>query len=271
MRKLLNNPAVVLPLAIVALLWVAYSYGLMDRILNNFRGKTEAETVQPLAKPDPIGSASRTEKAMKNLTGDRWLIRSWVKSTIAKNEPFVANGLKTKPELPALELEPETERKETVIVDKETFQAALVSRLGLDREGFFVVFENILNEPVRKRVGEVIYFEGSGPLVIPTLGIPERKRSAQAVQHLAKSTLASLTLLGVGTEGSEERGGASSEDSMAIAMIQLPDGQTEVFKQGDLVVRNPHLGLDQVIKDVGNGSVILVDQHGNEYPLESVD
>jgi hypothetical protein len=157
-----------------------------------------------------------------------------------------------------------------VIVDKETFDAALVSTLGLDQKGYFVVFENVLNQPIRKRVGDVIYLEGSGPLMIPTFGIAEARRTSEEIRVLAESMLANFRLLGVGAEEVAEEESSFSENSMNIAFIQLADGRTGIFKQGDLVARDPHLGLDQVIKGVGEDTVVLVDQYANKYSLRSV-
>jgi hypothetical protein len=269
MRKFLNNPAVVLPLACIALLWVGYSYGLTNHLLRNFGGQTTQETTRTARKTGPLDSSTRSEKAMVNLIAERWLVSGWVRSTVAKNEPFVADSFQTKAELPAEIAAPEIEEEKTVIVDRETFQAALVSKLGLDKEGFFVVFENVLNQPVRKRVGDLIYIEDSGPLVIPTFGIAEKKRSAEEIQVYVESIVKNFKLLGVGTEEAANAESSHSESSMNIAFIELTDGRTEIFKQGDLVLRDPHLGLDKVIKGIKEDSVVLVDQYSNEYSLKS--
>lgn len=267
MRKLLNNPVIVIPLACFALLWLLHSYGLTQYLLKQFVGQTKRVDAVPFVQNNKANASTKSENAMGALVADRWLISSWARTSIAKNEPFVANGLQLKSELPdALEIEDE----EMVIVDKETFDAALVSTLGLDQKGYFVVFENVLNQPIRKRVGDVIYLEGSGPLMIPTFGIAEARRTSEEIRVLAESMLANFSLLGVGAEEVADEESSFSENSMNIAFIQLADGKTGIFKQGDLVARDPHLGLDQVIKGVGEDTVVLVDQYANKYSLSSV-
>jgi hypothetical protein len=82
--------------------------------------------------------------------------------------------------------------------------------------------------------------------------------------------LANFRLLGVGAEEVAEEESSFPENLMNIAFIQLADGRTGIFKQGDLVARDPHLGLDQVIKGVGEDTVVLVDQYANKYSLRSV-
>lgn len=271
MRKLLNNPVIVIPLACFALLWLLHNYGLTQYLLKQFVGQTRRVDAAPFVQNNKANASTKSEKAMGTLVADRWLISSWARTSIAKNEPFVANGLQKKSELPdTLEIEIEIEDEEMVVVDKETFDAALVSTLGLDQKGYFVVFENVLNQPVRKRVGDVIYLEGSGPLMIPTFGIAEARRTSEEIRVLAESMLANFSLLGVGAEEVAEEESSFSENSMNIAFIQLADGKTGIFKQGDLVARDPHLGLDQVIKGVGEDTVVLVDQYANKYSLSSV-
>lgn len=271
MRKLLNNPVIVIPLACFALLWLLHSYGLTQYLLKQFVGQTKRVDAIPFVQNIKANDASsKSEKAMGALVADRWLVSSWARTSIAKNEPFVAYGLQKRSKLPDT-LKTEIEEEETVIVDKETFQAALVSKLGLDKEGFFVVFENVLNHPVRKRVGDLIYIEDSGPHMIPTFGIAEKKRSAGEVQLLVESMLKNSKLLGVGTDQAANPEKSHSENSISTAVIEFADGRTEIFKQGDLVLRDPHLGLDRVMKGAGEASATLVDRNGNEYTLKWAD
>ena len=37
MRKYLNSPRIVIPLALFAVLWVCHSYGLLDQLLPDFQ------------------------------------------------------------------------------------------------------------------------------------------------------------------------------------------------------------------------------------------
>ncbi|MGB0335046.1 MAG: hypothetical protein ACPGGN_06805 [Opitutales bacterium] len=269
MRKLLNNPAVVLPLACIALLWVAHSYGLSDFLLKQFFGQSSRGNTLPFEQKNKSNASTKSEKAMETLIADRWLISAWARASVAKNEPFVANGLQSEVELPTITV-PEIKDEEMVIVDKETFDAALVSTLGLDQEGYFVVFENVLNQPIRKRVGDVIYLQGSGPLMIPTFGIAETRRNPAEFKAQAASIIAGFKLLGVGTENVQDSGVASSQNTNNIAFIEDADGNMGIFKQGQLVHRNPNLGLDQIFKDADRDRVILIDPFGSEYELISL-
>ncbi|MGB0409851.1 MAG: hypothetical protein ACPGIC_07645 [Opitutales bacterium] len=267
MRKWLNNPVVVLPLALLALLWVAYSYGLFDYLLGRFVGQPKAQAAIVTRLPEESASVSKGELAMKSLISEPWLITNWVRASVVKNEPFVANGFITDPELPMPI--PVENAEEVVIIDQQTFEAALVSSLGLDRYGYFVTFENILNLPVRKRVGDEIYLKESGALIIPTFGIAETRRSPEQLRALAGAIVAELRLLGVGTDEANDDMADASDNSKNIAFIQGSRGQMGIFKQGQLVSRDPNLGLDKIFKGEGLDRVILVDQYANEYELKS--
>jgi hypothetical protein len=242
---------------------------LSDFLLKQFFGQASQGNTLPFEQKNKSNASTKSEKAMETLTADRWLISAWVRASVAKNEPFVANGLQSEVELPTITV-PEIKDEEMVIVDKETFDAALVSTLGLDQEGYFVVFENVLNQPIRKRVGDVIYLQGSGPLMIPTFGIAETRRSPEEFKAQAASIIAGFKLLGVGTENVQDSGVASSQNTNNIAFIEDTKGNMGIFKQGQLVHRNPNLGLDQIFKDADRDRVILIDPFGSEYELISL-
>jgi len=93
MRKLLNNPVIVIPLACFALLWLLHSYGLTQYLLKQFVGQTRRVDAPPFVQNNKANASTKSEKAMGTLVADRWLISSWARTSIAKNEPFVANGL----------------------------------------------------------------------------------------------------------------------------------------------------------------------------------
>ena len=42
MRKYLNNPRIVIPLAVLVMLWVCHSYGLLDQWLPNFSNQPQS-------------------------------------------------------------------------------------------------------------------------------------------------------------------------------------------------------------------------------------
>ena len=266
MRKLLNNPAFVLPLACIALLWVAHSYGLSDFLLKQFFGQASRGNTLPFEQKNKSNVSTKSEKAIVTLIADRWLISSWSRATLAKNEPFVANGLQSEFELPTI-IVTEVKDEEMVIVDKETFDTALVSTLGLDQKGFFVVFENVLNQPIRKRVGDVIYLKEGGSLMIPTFGIAQKHLKLEQLRAIAREYVEGLKLLGVGTSNISGVDDVEEEDSRNIAIIQEASGVQKIFKQGDFVCRNPYLGLDQIGKSAEGDFIVLVDHFGTEYKL----
>ncbi|MGC6424533.1 MAG: hypothetical protein ACON4O_06050 [Lentimonas sp.] len=205
---------------------------------------------------------------MQILVLDRWLSREAISGGYLEREPFAGNQPVRTVRDPIVEVadEPEIE----VIVDQQTFQTALISRVGLDRHGYFVAFENVLNVPVRKRVGDKIYIKDSGPLVIPTFGIAQKKVSAEELNAMARSTIEGFKLLGVGTDRASDSAGGDAESSRNIAFIQKPGSEKKIFAQGDFVSRLPNLGLDKIVKSVDGDYIVLVDQFGAEYRIDSI-
>ena len=49
MRKYLNNPRIVIPLALFAVLWVCHSYGLLDQLLPDFSDQPQSLTATQVA------------------------------------------------------------------------------------------------------------------------------------------------------------------------------------------------------------------------------
>ena len=273
MRQHLNNPFVVIPLALIAFLWGAYSYGLVDWFSAKFLDNSDQVLVQTDSSypPDKINRLSI--ETMRVMLRDSWLISNWIRESLAKNEPFVAdyNFDKLPPSIIQLD---EEEVEKTVIVDQQSFEAAIATKLGLDGSGYFVEFENVLNLPVRKRVGDTIYLLESGALQIPTFGIADRSRTAEEQRQAIESALSKMKLQGVGTQGAISELGenkASENNTKNTAFIQVEGAKMEIYRQGELVHRNPNLGLDKIIKGKSFDQVILVDADLNEYSLKSSD
>ena len=273
MRQHLNNPFVVIPLALIAFFWGAYSYGLIDWISTKFLDNSD----QALAQTDTSYVPNKTNlvsvDTIRAMSRDSWLISTWVRESIVKNEPFVAdyNFDKLPPSIINIDVE---EAEKTVILDQQSFEAAIATKLGLDGSGYFVEFENVLNLPVRKRVGDTIYLLESGALQIPTFGIAERSRTAEEQRKAIESALLKMKLQGVGTQGevsalSDSK--ASENNTKNTAFIQVEGAKMEIYKQGELVHQNPNLGLDKIIKGKSFDQVILVDADLNEYSLRSSD
>ena len=271
MRQYLNNPAVVIPLSLVAILWGTYSYGLIDWLSSKFLDSADLVLAQSkLSKPsDKLDCLSAD--TMKALSRDSWLISNWIRESSIKNEPFIADYYFDN-DVPPPPPPPVSADKNTVIVDQQTFEAAIATKLGLDGKGFFVVFENVLNLPIRKRVGDTIYLVGNGPLKIPTIGIAERSRTADERKEAIELACSKMKLQGVGTQASVSgvgEGLSGESDSKNIAFIQIEGTKLEIYRQGDLVYRDPSIGLDKIIKGELFDSVVLVDAEQNEYILRT--
>ena len=273
MRQHLNNPFVVLPLALVAFLWGAYSYGLVDWVSARFLDDSDQVLVQKKSSDLPDKMNRLSVEAMRALLRDSWLITNWIRESLAKNEPFVAdyNFDKLPPSIINIDVE---EAEKTVILDQQSFETAIATKLGLDGNGYFVEFENVLNLPVRKRVGDTIYLLESGALQIPTFGIAERSRTAEEQRKAIGSALLKMKLQGVGTQEATSEtveNKASENNTKNIAFVQVEGSNMEIYKQGELVHRNPNLGLDKIIKGESFDQVILVDADLNEYSLKTSD
>ena len=273
MRRHLNNPVIVIPLALLALFWGAYSYGLFDFLSSKFFKKSETALIQEFPPLNKDLQEGRSSAVMRMLTGDSWLTSNWNRDSMIKNEPFVTDfdvekAILIEPTIPAVEDSPEA----VVIVDRNTFESAIASSLGLDGEGFFVVFDNIINLPVRKRVGDEIYLKEGGRLMIPTLGIAEQLRTPEEQRASVLAVIEQMRLQAVATEASETfvEGEANTyvdDNHRNSAAIQIAGGSTQTFRQGDLVNKNPSLGLDQIFKGDTYDSVIFVDKYQNQYQL----
>ena len=273
MRQHLNNPFVVIPLTLIAFLWGAYSYGLVDWVSAKFLDNSDQVLFQNDSSYLPDKKNRLSADTMRALSRDSWLIANWIRESLTKSEPFVAdyNFDKLPPSIINIDVE---EAEKTVILDQQSFEAAIATKLGLDGSGYFVEFENVLNLPVRKRVGDTIYLLESGALQIPTFGIAERSRTAEEQRKAIESALLKMKLQGVGTQGAISELGdnkASENNTKNIAFIQIEGAKMEIYKQGELVHRNPNLGLDKIVKGKSFDQVILVDADLNEYPLKSSD
>lgn len=270
MRHHLNNPFIVVPLTALAIVWGAYSYGLIDLLsskLSDKQGQILSE-IELSYVPGKLDNFS--VDTMRVLSRDSWLLTNWMSDSVAKNEPFIANyDFSDKIELFSEFIDDVGKAEEAVIIDQQTFEAAIATELGLDGYGFFVVFENVLNLPVRKRVGDTIYLLESGALQIPTFGIAESSRTAEEQLKAVESALSKMKLQGVGTQGSVLESGENNTKN--IAFIQVEGATMEIYKQGELVHRNPSLGLDKIIKGESFDSVVLVDADQNEYALRTTD
>ena len=100
MRKYLNNPRIIIPLAVLVMLWVCHSYGLLDQWLPDFSNQPQSLAATQVVIEEEVLALTPSGRVMQGLLRDQWLLRNWTKSSAIKNEPFVANFSFAKNELP---------------------------------------------------------------------------------------------------------------------------------------------------------------------------
>ena len=160
MRKYLNNPRIVIPLALFVVLWVCHSYGLLDQLLPDFSDQPQSLAATQVAVEKEVLALTPSGRVMQGLVRDQWLLRSWSKSSAIKNEPFVANFSFAKNELPEETSAPEVV-EEVVVINPVTLDQYIAEHLGLDELGFFVRFGS-----VNKRQGDSLHTTDGRELVL---------------------------------------------------------------------------------------------------------
>ena len=188
MRKHLNNPRIILPLALFVALWVCYSYGLLDQLLTNFSNQPKSLAATQVVIEKEVLALTPSGRVMQGLVREQWLLRNWRKSSAIKNEPFVANFSFTKNELPEGISAPEVV-EEVVVIDPVTLDQYIVEHLGLDEIGFFVRFGTI-----NKRQGDLLMTKSGMELVLGSIGLAEQRRTeaehdALILMHLSRMQL----------------------------------------------------------------------------------
>ena len=303
MRKYLNNPRIVIPLALFAMLWVCHSYGLLDQFLPDFSNQPQSfATTQVVIEKETV-ALSPSGRVMQGLVRDQWLLRSWTKSSAIKSEPFVANFSFAKNELPEVISEPEVV-EEVVVIDPVTLDQYIVEHLGLDEMGFFVRFGSI-----NKRHGDLLHTTDGRELVHGSIALAEERRteaehvetvalhlSQMQLQAVIKNASSEVTLgpsvaEGVALtneltelslkkaskpEGTFREGDTVTADSInrfdenqirASAVISGGQSERQIYRLGEFVQINPALGLAEVHED----HVQLVDRYGKFYRLNLKD
>ena len=303
MRKYLNNPRIVIPLALFVVLWVCESYGLLDQLLPNFLNQPQSLAATQVAVEKEVLVLSPSGRVMQGLVRDQWLLRSWSKSSAIKSEPFVANFSFTKNELPE-GISANEVAEEVVVIDPVTLDQYIVEHLGLDEMGFFVRFGSI-----NKRQGDLLHTTDGRELVLGSIALAEERRTdaehaATVALHLGQMKLraviknalsevildpsvaedvaltAELSELSVAKasklEGTFREGDTVNAESInlfdenqisASAVISGGQFERQIYRLGDFVQKNPALGLAEVHKDY----VQLVDRYGKFYRLNLKD
>ena len=175
MRKYLNNPRIVIPLALFVVLWVCHSYGLLDQLLPDFSDQPQSLAATQVAVEKEVLALTPSGRVMRGLVRDQWLLRSWSKSSAINSEPFVANFSFAKNELPEGISAPEVVEEvveEAVVIDPFTLDQYIVDHLGLDEMGFFVRFG-----PINKRQGDLLMTKSGAELVLGSIALAEERRT----------------------------------------------------------------------------------------------
>ena len=305
MRKYLNNPRIVIPLALFVMLWVCHSYGLLDQLLPNFSNQPQSLAATQVVVEKEVVALTPSGRVMQGLVRDQWLLRSWSKSSAIKSEPFVANFSFAKNELPEGISAPELV-EEVVVIDPVTLDQYIVEHLGLDEMGFFVRFGSI-----NKRQGDLLHTTDGRELVLGSIALAEERRTdaehaatvalhlsrmqlraviknalsevildpsvAEDVALLTETELAELSVSKASKlEGTFREGDIVTADSInrfdedqisASAVIYGGQLERQIYRLGEFVQKNPALGLAEVHEDY----VQLVDRYGKFYRLNLKD
>ena len=305
MRKYLNNPRIVIPLALFVMLWVCHSYGLLDQLLPNFSNQPQSLAATQVVVEKEVVALTPSGRVMQGLVRDQWLLRSWSKSSAIKSEPFVANFSFAKNELPEGNSAPEVV-EEVVVIDPVTLDQYIVEHLGLDEMGFFVRFGSI-----NKRQGDLLHTTDGRELVLGSIALAEERRTdaehaatvalhlsrmqlraviknalsevifdpsvAEDVALLTETELAELSVSKASKlEGTFREGDIVTADSInrfdedqtsASAVIYGGQFERQIYRLGEFVQKNPALGLAEVHEDY----VQLVDRYGKFYRLNLND
>ena len=195
MRKYLNNPRIVIPLALFVVLWVCHSYGLLDQLLPDFSDQPQSLAATQVAVEKEALALTPSGRVMQGLVRDQWLLRNWSKSNAIKSEPFVANFSFAKSELleetSANEVVEEVV-EEVVVIDPVTLDQYIVEHLGLDEMGFFVRFGSI-----NKRQGDLLMTKSGVELVLGSIALAEERRTEAEHDAIIVIVLSRMQLLAV--------------------------------------------------------------------------
>ena len=249
MRKYLNNPRIVIPLALFVVLWVCHSYGLLDQLLPDFSDQPQSLAATQVAVEKEVLALTPSGRVMRGLVRDQWLLRSWSKSSAINSEPFVANFSFAKSELLEETSAPEAVEEvveEVVVIDPVTLDQYIVEHLGLDEIGFFVRFGSI-----NKRQGDLLMTKSGVELVLGSIALAEERRTEAEHDAIIVIVLSRMQLLAVIKNASKDVISAADDFVLAdlttaedIALSTEPSlaeltNSQGTFREGDTV--NPEL------------------------------
>lgn len=279
MASFLNNPRVVIPMAIASAIFIGYRVAptSVDRLWSPLAATPSKVTTAP--SPVVVAEVVPLELSRLSLMlRERWLPGRWRQFSTLQIDPFV------KFKQDALALSPMMEEDDLVVIDIEMLDSYIAEHIGLDESGFFVRFGTI-----RKREGDALRTTQGADLVVGSIAMAEQRRKPEEHAEIVGRTLASLRLSGVmsldsgkpirvpaQTPSSTAKGFREGEvlSSQAVQLMRAvkvessafisggrrPEG---IYAHGDLVTTDPALGLSSVSEE----GVLLVDRYGNSYVL----
>jgi hypothetical protein len=234
MRKLLNEPRAVIPLAVVVLLWVLFRYEVLGPVPLDMFNSGRNGSVQFSVKKYNRETVEN-DRVLKSLIKEQWLPRSWQRYSVIQHEPFVAGYAFEEVE----KLEPAfmTEAAADVLLPPQTaadLALYIVENLGLDAEGFFVRFGS-----QRIRAGEML-----GGQIISQISVPgPREVAVETIERFVLQLRLEAT---------------STQSIPRSAQIS-----GSYYFEGNIVSRLPLLAL----LSVGQNRVELIDREGRVWTL----
>lgn len=295
MRRLLNNPKIVLPAALIVavILSIRFEYLDVDRIKGYFAAKESLNfdfTLETEVIPE-----NRLSVCTKVLSRDRWLRRNWQELSSMQRDLFVTDVSLEAVSLAEITLDFGVDSEsevETIELTEETLQSYIAQNMGLDADGFFVRFGVI-----RKREGDDLKMKDGNRLSLGKIIVPEVIELNESVSldvidaYVADLKLDATSPLERTFEGEsptdmDADANAETEvrfregDLLNDAIIeQLPSLQrtkfasavirgginpSNIYREGDLISRVPALGL----ASVSDATVELIDRVGRIWLLE---
>lgn len=232
-RKLLNEPRVVIPLAVVVLLWVLFSYGVLKPLkLNIFN--SDRKHSMPFSVTKNSRETMVNDRVIESLIKEQWLPRRWQRYSVIKHEPFVADYAFDEIEQLAPVVVADAVAEDLPTPVAEDLASYIVENLGLDADGFFVRFGSR-----RIRAGEML-----GSQMISQISVPgPREVAAETIQRVVSQLQLEAT---------------STESSPRSAQIS-----GSYYLEGDLVSRAPILALYRVFSQ----QVEVIDREGRIWQI----
>jgi hypothetical protein len=284
MRKLLNNPKVVILGALIATCALFVRMGYLDKL--NIKGYFEKASNPEVTfnKKDEVFE-TRASQVAQAFTKELWLPNNWQQLSGLRRELFVGEFYLESDFLPQIELASGEVIDALPEITEEQLQSYIAENMGLDEDGFFVRFGII-----RKREGDDLKIKDRQMLKLGKIAIPDQgqwleKGGEDSLELLIQSFLldatspveaevSDITPEEDATEADLYREGdfvsaaeiaeQTERREFASAVIRGGINVENIYREGDLVSRVPAIGLASVAEN----SVQLVDRDGRLWELQ---